>query len=178
MPTARQWIEWLELEPHVEGGYFRRTFQADHRATVPTPAGERFTLTSIHSLLTHWAPIGHWHLNRSDILHFHHHGDPITYHLLFPDGRLPGRGWRVPVVLVAGTAAVGSLLVAFAPGLTDPTLPPNPFGLPFLPEELRLLGTVLGLVAIIAGAVVAISSMPFWPPLAACLLPGLGRRMG
>nr|WP_308199641.1 cupin domain-containing protein [Kitasatospora paracochleata] len=37
MPTARQWIQLLGLEPHVEGGYFRRTFQADHRARVRTP---------------------------------------------------------------------------------------------------------------------------------------------
>ncbi|WP_324290231.1 cupin domain-containing protein [Streptomyces antarcticus] len=38
-------------------------------------------MTSIHYLLTHWSPVGHWHLNRSDILHFHHHGEPVTYHL-------------------------------------------------------------------------------------------------
>ncbi|MFJ4705659.1 cupin domain-containing protein [Streptomyces anulatus] len=30
--TAYHWIEALGLEAHVEGGYFRRTFQADHRA--------------------------------------------------------------------------------------------------------------------------------------------------
>ncbi|MFD0532094.1 cupin domain-containing protein [Kitasatospora arboriphila] len=38
MPTAQQWIDSLGLEPHVEGGYFRRTYQADHRPTVRTPA--------------------------------------------------------------------------------------------------------------------------------------------
>ncbi|MFD6418127.1 cupin domain-containing protein [Streptomyces sp. NPDC060194] len=86
MTTAEQWIERLRLEEHPEGGYFRRTFQADHRAPVSTPAGPRYTLTSIHYLLTRRSPIGHWHLNRSDILHFHHHGAPITYHLLLPDG--------------------------------------------------------------------------------------------
>ncbi|MCT6778171.1 cupin domain-containing protein, partial [Streptomyces sp. CS7] len=31
-------------------------------------------LTSIHYLLTRGSPVGHWHLNESDILHFHHHG--------------------------------------------------------------------------------------------------------
>ncbi|MFJ4961842.1 cupin domain-containing protein [Streptomyces sp. NPDC088729] len=87
MITAEHWIEKLRLEKHVEGGYFRRTFQADHRPRIATPAGERYTLTSIHYLLTRRSPIGHWHLNQSDILHFHHHGDPITYHLLLPDGR-------------------------------------------------------------------------------------------
>ncbi|WP_299535873.1 cupin domain-containing protein [uncultured Streptomyces sp.] len=86
MVTAEHWIETLGLEEHVEGGYFRRTFQADHRPRVATPAGERHTLTSIFYLLTRRSPVGHWHLNRSDVLHFHHHGDPITYHLLLPDG--------------------------------------------------------------------------------------------
>ncbi|MGI5447496.1 cupin domain-containing protein [Streptomyces sp. CA-243310] len=87
MPTARQWIETLGLEPHMEGGYFRRTFQADHRPPLHTARGERHLLTSIHYLLTKDSPVGHWHLNQSDILHFHHSGAPLDYHLIHPDGR-------------------------------------------------------------------------------------------
>ncbi|MFD5553856.1 cupin domain-containing protein [Streptomyces sp. NPDC127068] len=87
MRTAQHWIDALGLEAHVEGGYFRRTFQADHRPRVPTSGGYRYTLTAIHYLLTHGSPIGHWNRNRSDILHFHQHGEPVTYHLLHPDGR-------------------------------------------------------------------------------------------
>ncbi|WP_405691933.1 cupin domain-containing protein [Streptomyces sp. NBC_01185] len=110
MLTADHWIETLGLEEHTEGGYFRRTFQADHRPRVPTPAGDRYTLTSIHYLLTRRSPIGHWHLNRSDILHFHHHGEPITYHLLFPDGRHrtavlgqdPGQGQLLTLAVAGG----------------------------------------------------------------------------
>ncbi|MFD9596955.1 cupin domain-containing protein [Kitasatospora sp. NPDC059973] len=109
MTTAREWIELLGLEPHLEGGYFRRTFQADHRARVRTPAGERYTLTSIHYLLTSWSPIGHWHLNRSDILHFHHHGDPITYHLLLPDG-------TAETAVLGQDPARGQLLTLAVPG--------------------------------------------------------------
>lgn len=81
-------IRELGLEPHVEGGYFRRTFQADHRPRIDTPAGERYTLTSIHYLLTRDAPTGHWHLNRSDIIHFWHLGAPVRYYMIHPDGRL------------------------------------------------------------------------------------------
>ncbi|WP_354637583.1 cupin domain-containing protein [Kitasatospora camelliae] len=109
MVTAREWIDRLGLEPHVEGGYFRRTFQADHRERVPTPNGERYTMTSIQYLLTAWSPIGHWHLNRSDILHFHHHGDPITYHLLHPDG-------RYETAVLGQDPARGQLLVLAVPG--------------------------------------------------------------
>ena len=104
-------IEALALEPHVEGGYFRRTFQADHRERIDTPAGERFTLTSIYYLLTADAPVGHWHLNRSDIVHYFHLGEPITYYLIHPDGRLetvimgpdPRQGHRLQLAVTGGT---------------------------------------------------------------------------
>jgi uncharacterized protein len=81
-------IRALGLEPHVEGGYFKRTFQADHRAPIDTPAGPRYTMTSIYYLLTSDSPTGHWHLNRSDILHFWHLGAPVEYFMIHPDGTL------------------------------------------------------------------------------------------
>jgi predicted cupin superfamily sugar epimerase len=104
-------VEALGLEPHVEGGYFRRTFQADHRQKITTPAGDRFTMTSIYYLLTEESPVGHWHRNRSDILHFFHLGAPITYYLIHPDGRLetvvlgpdPTRGQRLQLAVTGGT---------------------------------------------------------------------------
>jgi uncharacterized protein len=88
MLSKQQVIERLNLEPHVEGGYFRRTFEASHRDKVMTEVGERFTLTSIYYLLTDESPIGHWHLNQSDILHAYHLGAPIRYYLIYPDGSL------------------------------------------------------------------------------------------
>lgn len=88
MLSKQQVIERLNLEPHVEGGYFRRTFEASHRDKVLTEVGERFTLTSIYYLLTDESPIGRWHLNQSDILHAYHLGAPIRYYLIYPDGSL------------------------------------------------------------------------------------------
>ena len=87
-PDKQSVIEALQLEAHVEGGYFRRTFQADHRAKLELSIGERFTLTSIFYMLTSDSPIGHWHRNRSDIIHYFHLGAPVTYYLLHPDGAL------------------------------------------------------------------------------------------
>ena len=87
-PDLQTVIDTLGLEAHVEGGYFCRTFQADHRPKIDLGDGERFTLTSIYYLLTHERPIGHWHLNRSDILHYYHLGSPVHYYLIHPDGRL------------------------------------------------------------------------------------------
>ncbi|GGA72891.1 cupin [Neiella marina] len=86
--TAQQIIDGLQLQAHVEGGYFRRTYQADHRDKITTEHGSRYLLTSIFYLLTADAPIGHFHLNRSDILHFYQGGDPIRYTLIKPDGGL------------------------------------------------------------------------------------------
>ncbi len=104
-------IRELGLEPHVEGGYFRRTFQADHRERIATPGGERFTMTSIYYLLTADSPVGHWHLNQSDILHFFHLGAPVTYYLIHPDGQLetvvlgpdPGQGHQLQLAVKGGT---------------------------------------------------------------------------
>jgi len=104
-------IEQLGLEAHVEGGYFRRTFEAGHRDKINTEHGPRFTMTSIYYLLTRESPTGHWHLNRSDILHFFHLGEPVTYYLIHPDGELetvvmgpdPGQGHVLQLAVRGGT---------------------------------------------------------------------------
>ncbi len=82
----QQIITQLSLEPHVEGGYFRRTYQSEWTADLAY--GERCLLTSIYYLLTDDSPIGHLHKNKSDIIHYFHAGSPLTYIIVHPDGRL------------------------------------------------------------------------------------------
>ncbi len=36
--SAQDVINALDLEPHLEGGYFRRTYQSDHRDWLETAA--------------------------------------------------------------------------------------------------------------------------------------------
>ncbi len=84
--TRQQVIERLQLQPHVEGGYFRRTYASE--TALQTVQGERPALTSIYYLLTREQPRGRWHRNCSDILHFWHLGSPLRYHLIHPDGEL------------------------------------------------------------------------------------------
>ena len=79
--------------------------------------------------------------------------------LLFPDGHLPGRGWRWPAMVVTAMAIAASVLLGLAPGTFDPTLPPNPFGLPFLPEGLRELGSFLSPLVILLASILAVASM-------------------
>lgn len=87
-PNRETVIKQLELEAHLEGGYFKRSFQADHREKMATDNGPRYTLTSIYYLLTAESPIGHWHRNQSDIIHYFHLGSPIDYYLIQADGSL------------------------------------------------------------------------------------------
>lgn len=90
MLTGQLWIDALRLEPHVVSGFFRRTFQAGHLPPLLTERGKLHLLTSIHYLLTEASPVGYWHLNRSDILHFHHSGAPSPTTSSTPTvGRIP-----------------------------------------------------------------------------------------
>lgn len=86
-PSAEEVAKALNLSGHLEGGFFRRTYQADDYAMLATDKGERFILTSIFYMLTSQSPIGHFHLNKSDIVHYYHLGDPIRYTMIYPDGR-------------------------------------------------------------------------------------------
>lgn len=109
--TAEQLITSLDLTAHVEGGYFRQTFKADHRPPISTQQGDRVTMTSIYYLLTAESPTGYFHMNRSDIMHYFHAGDPITYYLINQDGSVethilgpdPTKGHKMQMVVKGGT---------------------------------------------------------------------------
>lgn len=85
--TTEQLIKTLGLEPHpLEGGYFRRTYQADYSTTAF--GGKRQTLTSIFYLLTRDSPVGFLHRNRADIVHYFQLGEPVDYLLISPQGQV------------------------------------------------------------------------------------------
>ena len=76
----------LKLEPHPEGGYFRRIYTSD--AKVQTAQGERHAASSIHYLLTAEQPRGHFHKVRSTILHYLQSGGPVQYACIDEQGLL------------------------------------------------------------------------------------------
>ncbi len=84
----RRLIEKLSLTPHVEGGYFSRTYTSALATRVPYASRPRRLLSSIFYLLTDDSPIGYLHRNRSDIVHYFQGGSPLTYWILRPEGEL------------------------------------------------------------------------------------------
>ncbi|MFC4500288.1 MULTISPECIES: cupin domain-containing protein [Streptomyces] len=82
-------VESLFLEPHIEGGYYRQTYESD--GTMETPRGKRFLANSIFYFLDTQSPVGHLHRNQSDITHFTHGPGPIRYLMVDPDGVLHER---------------------------------------------------------------------------------------
>ncbi len=80
-------IESLQLQPHVEGGYFRRSYCSEHTAPI-TETVKRPLMSSIYYLLSDDSPIGYFHRNHSDIVHYWHAGSALNYLLINPNGEL------------------------------------------------------------------------------------------
>ena len=78
-------IDTLQLQPHIEGGFFRRTYISPHKVTVED--NERVTMSSIYYMLTTDSPVGYTHRNHSDIVCYFHLGLPLRYLILFPEGK-------------------------------------------------------------------------------------------
>ncbi|MCP1476231.1 putative cupin superfamily sugar epimerase [Pseudomonas sp. EB276 TE3739] len=131
-PNANDVIAALNLEPYVEGGYYRRAFQADDRDWLQMPGCPCYLLTSIYFLLTEDSPVGQFHFNQSDILHYFHRGDAIEYNRSLQtlvmgsdvlagqqfQMHVPGRIWKASRLL-EGSNGFGLINVAVSPGLNS-----------------------------------------------------------
>ena len=77
MDTAEFTIETLQLSPHEEGGWYRRTFESSHRMDLD--AGERSGSSSILYLLKK-DEFSRLHYLASDEIWYFHKGNPIELH--------------------------------------------------------------------------------------------------
>lgn len=82
---ATDWIEWLRMEKHVEGGYFSRSYASDETVRTERHEGERPLYTSIYFLLES-EDVSHFHRLKSDELWYFHAGTSLTVHIIQPDG--------------------------------------------------------------------------------------------
>ncbi len=79
--------------------------------------------------------------------------------VLFPDGRLPGPAWRLPVVIPILMIAVATIGWALRPGPFRPGMPENPVGIPWLPADLLDSLYVLAPIGIALLAVVGAAAI-------------------
>jgi predicted cupin superfamily sugar epimerase len=89
MPSAREWIERLNLIPHPEGGFYRETYRASEsipRAGLPERFhGDRSFSTAIYFLLR-GSDISALHrLHQDEGWHFYD-GSSMTVHVIKPSG--------------------------------------------------------------------------------------------
>ncbi|WP_086710884.1 cupin domain-containing protein [Streptomyces antimycoticus] len=82
MTTTRRpaTAEWLGLEPHPEGGWYRETWRSDVTVRPPGYEGERASATAIYFLLTADEE-SRWHVVRSAELWLWHSGGPLRLRL-------------------------------------------------------------------------------------------------
>ncbi|MFI1967853.1 cupin [Streptomyces cinnamoneus] len=93
-------VRLLDLQPHVEGGWFRETWQTAG-ATVPDGyAGPRAYATGIYFLL-HPGEVSRWHRVRSDEMWLWHRGGPLRLRL-GGTGERPDEAGAADVVLGSG----------------------------------------------------------------------------
>lgn len=90
---AARLIDHLQLEPHIEGGFFRRSYTSSATSqaeisSLPGTAASRPAMSSIYYLLSNHSPTGFLHRNRSEIMHYWQGGGAIRYTLLLQDGSL------------------------------------------------------------------------------------------
>lgn len=78
--TAQELVDHLELEKHIEGGYFRETYR--DKDTVQTPRGVRNKMTNIYYCLPS-DDFSVWHklIDLEETFHFHY-GDPAIIYTI------------------------------------------------------------------------------------------------
>lgn len=87
--TSRKWIEQLGLQPHPEGGYYKRTYCSDgafpgNLDTDPFPAGRAHS-TAIFYLMQAGDFAGFHRIKSDELWHFHEGGPLEIYILKAPD---------------------------------------------------------------------------------------------
>lgn len=80
--TADQLIQSLQLQPHVEGGYYAPSFVSDQAFD-----DSRALWTSIYFLLK-CGEVSHFHRLTADEMWYFHGGESLTISMIHPDGRL------------------------------------------------------------------------------------------
>ena len=89
MNDANYYVTKLGMEPHPEGGFYKRTFESKEQTSDQELSvefeGKRKLYTSIFFLLGS-KDISHLHRLKSDELWYYHAGSPLTIHVIDEKG--------------------------------------------------------------------------------------------
>jgi hypothetical protein len=89
MNDATYWIDRLELEPHVEGGYFKEIYRADenicNHALPERFSGDRSFCTAIYFLLNNHDFSAFHRIKQDELWHFYT-GDTLLLHVIDRQG--------------------------------------------------------------------------------------------
>ncbi|MGE7118855.1 cupin domain-containing protein [Peribacillus sp. NPDC046944] len=118
MNDANYYVTKLGMEPHPEGGFYKRTFESEERTSDQELSvefeGKRKLYTSIFFLLGS-NDISHLHRLKSDELWYYHAGSPLTIHVIDEKGDYKERKLginldegEIPQVLVPKNSIFGS----------------------------------------------------------------------
>jgi len=83
--NARYWIDYLQLQPHPEGGYYKEVFRSEMDVVRTSEAGTKQACTSIYYLLEGGDYSG-FHRIGSDEVWYFHKGVPLYLHVISHDG--------------------------------------------------------------------------------------------
>lgn len=81
--SMEEWIKALEMKDHPEGGYFSEVERSQNKIIID--GKERSLFTSIYFLLEKENP-SHFHRLTADEIWYYHYGQPLTVHMISPDG--------------------------------------------------------------------------------------------
>ena len=86
MRTAEYYIRHLEMEPHVEGGYFKECLLGQD--TISCNGMENRNLWSSIYFLLREGEVSHLHVIDCDEVWYFHDGSPLTIYMISPEGEL------------------------------------------------------------------------------------------
>ena len=82
MKSAEYYIKNLDMEKHIEGGYFKKSF-----ISVDEVRNDKKLWSSIYFLLK-TGEVSNFHRLKSDELWYYHDGEALTIYMISPEGEL------------------------------------------------------------------------------------------
>ena len=111
MKSAEYYIKNLNMDPHIEGGYFKESFISNDELKQ-----DKKLWSSIYFLLR-TGEVSNFHRLKSDELWYYHDGEALTIYMITPEGELVTRqlgkdieNGETPQILVPKGCIFGSAM--------------------------------------------------------------------